>query len=427
MGSLSDIQIKNWVKAGCRVAKSDGNGLTFTQSESGVASWVLRYRFGGKAKEKTIGRYPDISLAEARKIAAEDRAKIQTGTDVAAAKKKAKLTEARAWTVRQLAEDYLDKQKGRLAEATIKGRRQQLRDYVFPLIGSWPAKDVEPLALVDIVERVTGKSSHVARLVLIAIREVFAHGIARHVIGSDPSAHIKSNSVIGPRPVSRSRIMLSEQELRHMLPALQAMGVQNALMVKILLATATRISELVNARWEDVDLEKRLWTIPAENIKGRRVQAANGEDVKDFVIPLTPQVVGWFLELQPLAFGSSYVLPIRSRKKAIGDSPMEPVTLNAAINAFCKNVMGDTCRRFTPHDLRSTARSHMGALGVDVLIAERCLNHSLGGLVAVYDQHDYLDERRQALTRWSNFLTTCETARTISVPTPQVAESAAPI
>ena len=66
-----------------------------------------------------------------------------------------------------------------------------------------------------------------------------------------------------------------------------------------------------------IDFEKRFWTIPAENIKGRKVKANNGEDVKDFVIPLTPQVTSWFLELQSLAFGSGYVLPIRSRKKQL--------------------------------------------------------------------------------------------------------------
>lgn len=415
MGKLTSVQIQQWVKAGAKVAKSDGDGLTFTLSASGVASWVLRYRHGGKAKEKTIGRYPDISLADARRLATEDRAKIQTGTDVAMEKKKAKLTTATAWTVEQLAEDYLEKVSGQLATETIKGRRQQLRDYVFPLIGNVPAREVEPTALVDIVERVAVKSRHVARLVLIALRAVFGHGIARHVVVSDPSVHIKSNSVIGPRPTSRSRIMLSDVELRALLPALPAMGVQNALMVKILLSTATRIGELVNAKWVDIDFEKRLWTIPAENIKGRKVKANNGEDVKDYVIPLTPQVTSWFLELQSLAFGSGYVLPIRSRKKAVGDAPMEPATLNAAINAFCKKYLEAKCRRFTPHDLRSTARSHLGALGVDLLIAERCLNHSLGGLVAVYDQHDYLEERRKALTTLSNFLEACEIGNPVNV------------
>lgn len=79
---------------------------------------------------------------------------------------------------------------------------------------------------------------------------------------------------------------------------------------------------------------------------------------------------------------------------------MEATSLNAAFNRLHEKL-GDRCRRFTPHDLRSTARSHLGALGVEVLIAERCLNHSLGGLVAVYDKHDYLPERRNALELWS--------------------------
>jgi integrase len=109
------------------------------------------------------------------------------------------------------------------------------------------------------------------------------------------------------------------------------------------------------------------------------------------------------------------VLPIRSRKKAVGDVPMEPATLNAAINAFSKNIMAEKCRRFTPHDLRSTARSHLSALGVDILISERCLNHSLGGLVAVYDQHNYLNERWKALTLLSQFIDACETGKPISV------------
>ena len=79
---------------------------------------------------------------------------------------------------------------------------------------------------------------------------------------------------------------------------------------------------------------------------------------------------------------------------------MQPVTLNAAINRMCASL-GSQCRPFTPHDLRSTCRSHLSALGVETVVAERCLNHSLGGLVAVYDQHDYMKERRAALNLWA--------------------------
>lgn len=403
MSELNNLQIQSWVKAGLPVAKSDGDGLTFTLSASGRASWVLRYRFGGKGKEKTLGHYPDISLSEARRIAMADRAKIQQGVDVAAEKQKAKQEAASAWTFRHLAEDYLKKAEGRLAKTTLDGRRQQLRDYVFPIIGNRPARQIAPHELAAIIERTVSKSYHVARLVLVAIRAVYSHGIAKNAVDIDPCASLKANAIVGGRPPSRNRLKLTEAELRAMLPALASLGPSNELMVKILLATATRIGELVNARWEQIDFERWEWTIPPENSKNK----------KPFVIPMTDLVVSWFCRLKELSFESSYVLPIRQRKKVVGDAPMDPVTLNAAINKLCKGL-GDKCRRFTPHDLRSTARSHLGALGVNILIAERCLNHTLGALVDIYDKHDYIDERRAALQKWSDFLAAIEGAAMLS-------------
>ena len=73
MGQLTDIQIRAWVKAGQPLAKTDGDGLTFTLSSNGTAAWVLRFRMGGKQREKTIGRFPDISLKKAREIATDRR------------------------------------------------------------------------------------------------------------------------------------------------------------------------------------------------------------------------------------------------------------------------------------------------------------------------------------------------------------------
>jgi integrase len=154
-----------------------------------------------------------------------------------------------------------------------------------------------------------------------------------------------------------------------------------------------------------VNFETAEWTVPPEHSKNK----------KAFVIPLPSMIAGWFAELQAMAFGSRFVLPIRSRNHgAEGDDHMEPVTLNAALNGLAA-TLGDKCRRFTPHDLRATCRSHLGMLGVDVLIAERCLNHSLGGLVAVYDKHDYLTERRRALELWAAKLATIEAGAAFNV------------
>ena len=130
MGTIRDVQVRNWINAGKAVAKSDGDGLTFTLSSGGTASWVLRYRLSGKQRELTLGRYPDVTIAAARKLATEKRVEVQQGVDVARKKQKTKLELARAWTFKRLADDYLTRASEHLATLTIDGRRQQLRDYV---------------------------------------------------------------------------------------------------------------------------------------------------------------------------------------------------------------------------------------------------------------------------------------------------------
>ena len=152
MGQLTDVQIRNWIKAGEAIAKADGDGLTFTLSAKGTAAWVLRYRVPSakSQKEMTLGRYPDISLGKARELATEARAKIQQGADVAREKQATKRESASAWTVRQLADDYMQKSEAHLAQGTIDQRRQQLRAHVFPIIGSLAAKDVTPADIVTI-------------------------------------------------------------------------------------------------------------------------------------------------------------------------------------------------------------------------------------------------------------------------------------
>ena len=87
MGKLSDSQLREWMAAGVPiVGKADGHGLTFTLSRAGTAAWTLRYRFGGKVKELTLGRYPELSLVDARRLADAERQRIASGRDVAAEK-----------------------------------------------------------------------------------------------------------------------------------------------------------------------------------------------------------------------------------------------------------------------------------------------------------------------------------------------------
>lgn len=401
---LSDVQIRAWFKTARPVAKSDGNGLTFTLSAKGTAAWVLRYRFAGKARELTLGRYPELSLAEARKRALEARGKVMGGTDVAREKRQVKIERAAAQSFSQLTEDYMAKAFPRLSANTISQRRRHIEQIIVPRLGVLPAREVTTADVVALVETVgLQRSKNVAELVLTAISEIFKHGLARHVVTTNPCAPISAAAIVGKPEPRRKRLMLTEDELRALLPALDRIGEQNALTIKLLLATCARIGELARARWIHVDPERGEWTIPTENAKNRVA----------FTIPLAPPVVEWFERLRVLSCGSPYVLPARQARRRLnhdGEIHFEQRALNAMIHKLCDRL-GGRCRRFTPHDLRSTARSHLAALGIDLIVAERCLNHSLGGLVAVYDQHDYLRERREALRMWASFLHHCEVGK----------------
>lgn len=121
-------------------------------------------------------------------------------------------------------------------------------------------------------------------------------------------------------------------------------------------------------------------------------------------------VVDWFTELRALVTRSEYVLPARSRGRALrngGDTHLSKDTVREAIDFWIENFKPGV-RRFTPHDLRSTMKSHMRALGIPRDISEMCLNHKLTGVEGIYDQHTYYPERRQALLTWAQFLAVCE-------------------
>jgi integrase len=255
--------------------------------------------------------------------------------------------------------------------------------------------------VVALIETVKHRS--VAELVFTAVSEIFKHGIARHAVTANPCAGIAVSAICGKREPKRKRLKLTESELRIILPALDTVGPQNALAVKSLLATCTRIGELAQAKWTDIDFDRGEWFVPD----------ANSKTGKGFTIPLPAKAVDWFKALASFAYGSPYVLPARQarRKRAYGgEVHFERTALDAMLHKLCDRL-GDRVRRFTPHDLRSTARSHLAGLGVNTIVAERCLNHALGGLIVVYDQHDYISERRAALARWVDFIVACETGQ----------------
>ncbi|MGE0111907.1 integrase [Aquabacterium commune] len=401
---LDDVQIRRWVAKGAAIARSDGDGLTFTLSSAGTATWVLRYRVSGvRRKEITLGNYPDLTLAAARKLARERRVDVDQGKDPAADKKVLKMRTQMAWTVRELISDYKEKKLTTppLAEGTVYYRKWDLDKIIGPKLGSMEVRHVTPADIVHVIES-SKRSWTICKRLLTSAKLLFAHACGKRLINVNPCVGIDLTALMGARPPIRKRVMLAEDELRALLKDISDIGVENGLAFRILLATCVRSIELAKARWEHIDFELGTWWVPAESVKTRT----------GFLVPITPTVAEWFKSLQCLSGDSPWVLPARTdrRRKRVGDTHVGKTTLWAAITrAFDRGDID--VRRFTPHDTRSTAKGHMRNMGIPNDITEIALNHALKGMEAVYDVREEIPERRQALEKWAAFIEACETGR----------------
>lgn len=405
---LNDIQIRNWVSKGEPIARSDGDGLTFTLSSAGTSSWVLRYRIGkGRRRELTIGNYPDISLAAAREKARVFRVAIDEGRDPAIEKQEEKHRVQGAWSVRDLIADYREKclLPTEFAKDTIEYRNRDYDQVVIPYLGARPVQRVTPIDIVSMLTECK-RTWTVTKRILTSVSKLFDHACGLKIIAANPCTGVKLSSIKGPRPPVRKRVMLLEDELRKLLPDIDLIGLENAYAFRILLATCVRGIELTKAKKEHVFLDRGVWWIPDESVKTRR----------GFLVPLTPIVVEWFRALFDMSGESIYVLPARHerrRRNQKGDTHVGTTTLWASIRrAFDRHEI--EIRKFTPHDTRSTAKGHLRNMGVSYEISEVALNHTLGSMDAIYDVREEIPERREALEKWSEFIVACETG----APTP---------
>lgn len=405
---LDDIQIRHWITKQEPVAKTDGDGLTFTLSAAGTASWVLRFRYGGRRKELTLGNYPDISLAAARKLAREQRVRIDQGGDPATAKQEAKTRARDAWLVRDLVHDYREKclVVNEYAADTIRYRNDDIDQVILPRLGAREVRNVTPTDVVDMLTK-SGRTWTINKRILTCVTQLFDHACGQQIIPSNPCAGIKLKALLGPRPPVKKRVMLSETELRTLLPGINnTIGEENALALRILLATCVRSVELLKAEKVHLNFVDHTWWVPEESVKTRT----------GFLVPLVPEVEQWFKRLIELSGDSKWLLPTRDgrrNKRRPGDNHAGKTTLWAAIErAFEQGKL--EVQRFTPHDTRSTAKGHMRNMGISREISEIALNHKLQGMEGIYDVRTEIPERRDALIKWARFLIACETG----VPSP---------
>ena len=403
MAKLTATQVTKLAKS--QVGRhADGGGLylvvpTTTSGEPGNPYWMFRYSVGKKRREMTLGKLNDISLAQARGLAAQQSVLVSEGQNPIALKRKA--TEQEFVTVDDLFEDWQKTNEKRLKHAKIPAR--VYRKDIQPHIGDLPLDQVTARDIRKIITSIndSGRPT-ISNDALMYCKQLFNHGIKLDVVGGNPASAFQVSDA-GGLEASRDRA-LTLDEIKHVFKVFRDNPMvftrDNYLACALLLLLGVRKSELCEAKWAEFDLDKGTWELPKERSKSG----------VGFVIPLPELAVEMFTELKLRACGSEYVLPSRRLAK---QPHMGSDTLNRAIaKMFGKdpgkkkqpeNLMGDI-EYFRVHDLRRTCRTLLASLGVPGHVAERCLNHKLKGVEGIYDRHDYFEERKGALNELSEAL-----------------------
>jgi integrase len=362
----------------------------------GRKDWYFRYRpDNGTVKKIALGGYPLLGLAEAKGKADALRKQLAEGIDPQTERQREKAAQAAAKAINEALPQNVRElfslwQQRELTLRKDGGRKdggtETLRKFekdVFPRIGTLPLDTIRRAHIMQIIDEVKARGApRIAGILLSDLRQMFTFAVDREIMTGDPTAGMKK-SKFGGGAKERDRA-LTEDEIKQLAKSVpRALNVSGQHAVWIMLGTCCRIGEITKACWTDVDLEANTWSIPAENSK----------NAKPHTINLSPFVAGQFRTLKTSAEDSAkkaekelsqWVLPARhntgcvcakSLAKQIGDrqrGAKEPMRRRSPLTDSLVLPGG----RWTPHDLRRTGATLMGALGVRPDVIERCLNHT---------------------------------------------------
>ncbi|MDO6474363.1 tyrosine-type recombinase/integrase [Alteromonas sp. 1_MG-2023] len=389
MPNLTVKQV-NILAKGQHSKTSDGNGLSFVVPKRGEPYWSLRYTFNEKRREKSLGKFGQLTLAEARGEAEKIRALIRDGIDPLSI---ASIESYDGMTFDLLFKDmYQHKILKRNKHPDIP--KSKYENNVSSHIGHLKVEQVTAIHVRNILDTITSSGRPtVSNDVLGLLNQLFKHAIQLGITSNNPASAFSWKDAGGTEK-PRKRV-LSLEEVDHAFSVFRkhsdSFTRDNYLVCCLLITLGVRKSELIQAPWKEFDLANAVWHLPIARTKTE----------SDISIPLPPQVMCWLEELKIRSYGSEYVLPARRKSKV---PHMGKDTVNRAVNSLFgiaqskkvppPNRMGQL-EHFTIHDFRRTFRTIAGQLGFNRDVLERCLNHKIDNMAETYDQGDYFDDRKE--------------------------------
>ncbi len=413
MGTLTATKIKALKGREKIYREADGDGLFIQVNPNDSKWWRFRYSFDSKQKMISVGTYPDVSLANARKKLIELRNKVADGIDPSTERKSVKKA-IRKETLktefsfeklsRAILQERLD--KAEITEPHWKRTQVSLENDAYPLIGDMEVKAIKPNDIKRIIKHVTGRGAdESARKLFYAIGKIFKTLVTRndpedpafdYEIEYSPTVSIDIEDLTGKKNIKHYPCITDKESLQGLLQSIDSYSgnYSTKMAMKLLPHIFLRSFNIRHLEWSEIDFEDKYIRISAEKMKTKN----------DFIIPMSEQVVELLEEVHQFSGNGQYVFSSLIHK----DRPMSDNTMISALRR-----MGYTKEEFVPHSWRSVFATIANEHGKHFEAIETSLAHSVGsGVSRSYNRARYLDIRTELYQWWSDWLDEVKTPKT---------------
>ncbi|WP_338727859.1 site-specific integrase [Shewanella baltica] len=385
--SLSDTQLRaiNGKPYLGKPELADRDGLSVRITPAGTITWQYRFRIDNQPGRLTLGRYPDLKLADARKLIPELRNSVANNIDPRVFWKQ-RNTFAGQTTLRDCCEQFLSARSAALKPGTVATYQSCFRAHLYDAFADRKVESITLGEWIDFFDKKAIHSRVTAGAILKQLKTVLSWSVRRQMISLIDVLQLRVSDV-GSAPKVGSRVLTileCGKIIRELDKCRATKAVTNA--IKACLLTGARISEILKSKRADFDLESMIWTVPINNSKTNLPIRR----------PISPALLD-ILQEQWNLYHSPWSFPAANDLKRPGNI--------ASVNKLVREIKP---RLEIPdwriHDFRRTLSTRMSEAGVLPHVTEKMLGHLLGGVMAVYNKHDWLDDQAVAYEQWTNKL-----------------------
>lgn len=386
---LTDTKLRNAKARDRHYRISDSQGLCIAIQPSGGKLFQIRYRLLGKERTYSVGSYPSVSLADARSERDRIRKLISLGVDPVAERKnqRSNITAEKESTFELVAQSWLKVWAIGKSERHVGYVQRRLEADVFPAIGSLAIGDVTAPLLVAMLKRIQSRGvTDLAKRCHQMCSQIFRYAVAHGLTARNPAADFRPSDVLSS-PKKKNFARIDAKELPELLRAIEGYSGSpvTRIAMHLLALTFVRTSELIQARWNEIDLKNKRWQIPAERMKMN----------DPHIVPLSAQAIHYLTVLGKVSGSSPLLFPGERRR----DKPMSNNTILKALERM--GYKG----RMTGHGFRGLASTVLHEQGFDHQHIEAQLSHQERNKVSsAYNHAKYLKQRTGMMQAWGNYL-----------------------